>query len=52
MKASAGTLEEWQQHVAKYAPGNSRLAFSISAAFAAPMMRTVDAESGGPSVPT
>jgi uncharacterized protein (DUF927 family) len=47
MRSSAGTLEEWQEHVAKYAPGNSRLAFSISAAFAAPMMRSVDAESGG-----
>jgi uncharacterized protein (DUF927 family) len=47
MKASAGSLEEWQQHVAKYAPGNSRMTFSISAAFAAPMMRSVDAESGG-----
>ena len=47
MKAYAGTLEEWRRHVAKYAPGNSRLAFSISAAFAAPMMHSVDAESGG-----
>ena len=47
MRASAGTLTEWQQNVSSYAPGNSRLALAISTAFAAPMMRSVDAESGG-----
>lgn len=34
----AGTLEEWQEHVSRYATGNSRLLFAISVAFAAPMM--------------
>lgn len=47
MRASAGALADWQENVSRYAPGNSRLAFAISAAFAAPMMRSVDAESGG-----
>jgi uncharacterized protein (DUF927 family) len=43
----AGTLEDWQQHVARYAVGNSRLAFAISAAFAAPLLYPTGSESGG-----
>ena len=42
----SGTLEEWQE-VAKLAAGNSRLAFAISAAFAAPLLHLAGAESGG-----
>jgi len=42
-----GTLESWQDHVSRYAVGNSRLALAISAAFAAPLLRLVHAESGG-----
>ena len=42
-----GTLKGWQDHVATYAAGNSRLMFSVSAAFAAPLLHLVDAESGG-----
>lgn len=33
-----GTLSEWRDNVARYAGGNSRLLFTISVAFAAPMM--------------
>jgi hypothetical protein len=35
----AGTLAEWQREIAARAVGNSRLAFAISAAFAAPPAR-------------
>jgi uncharacterized protein (DUF927 family) len=44
---TSGTLEDWQTKIAKYAVGNSRLAFCLSAAFAAPLLHLVDAESGG-----
>jgi uncharacterized protein (DUF927 family) len=43
----SGSVEDWQQNVARYAVGNSRLAFSLSAAFAAPLLGPCDAESGG-----
>lgn len=43
----AGTLEDWQEHVAALAVGNSRLALSISAAFAAPLLYPTGSESGG-----
>lgn len=43
----AGTLENWQESVAKYAVGNSRLVLAISAAFAAPLIGPCSAESGG-----
>ena len=43
----AGTLEEWQQNVARYAIGNSRLALAISAAFAGPLVGPCSAEGGG-----
>jgi uncharacterized protein (DUF927 family) len=42
-----GTLEEWQQQVAQYAVGNTRLGLSLSAAFAAPLLHLTGAESGG-----
>jgi putative DNA primase/helicase len=42
-----GTLAGWQQTVARYAAGNSRLALAISAAFAAPLLAPSSAESGG-----
>jgi len=44
---SCGTLADWQHHIARYAAGNSRLAFALSAAFAAPLLYLADAESGG-----
>lgn len=43
----AGTLESWQQNVARYAPGNSRLVLAISAAFAGPLIGPCGAEGGG-----
>jgi uncharacterized protein (DUF927 family) len=44
---TSGTLEEWKSGVAHYAVGNSRLAFGLSAAFAAPLLHVAGAESGG-----
>jgi uncharacterized protein (DUF927 family) len=43
----AGTLEGWQQNVARYASGNSRLVVAISAAFAGPLIGPCSAEGGG-----
>ncbi|MEO8029183.1 MAG: DUF927 domain-containing protein [Bryobacteraceae bacterium] len=36
-----GTLDEWRENVATVAIGNSRLAFAISSAFAAPLLNRV-----------
>lgn len=44
---TAGTIEEWQQHMARYCKGNSRLMFAASAAFAAPLLHVLGAEGGG-----
>jgi len=44
---ASGTLGEWQENVAKYAEGNSRLIFAMSAAFAAPLLYLTREESGG-----
>ncbi|QIB34336.1 DUF927 domain-containing protein [Ancylobacter pratisalsi] len=44
---TAGSLSGWQQDVARYAAGNSRLALAISAALAAPLLYPLDAEGGG-----
>lgn len=43
----AGTLEGWQNGIARLAVGNSRLAFAMSAAFAAPLLYPAGAEGGG-----
>jgi putative DNA primase/helicase len=43
----AGTLAEWQEAIAAPAVGNSRLAFAIGAALAAPLLGLVGAEGGG-----
>jgi putative DNA primase/helicase len=43
----AGTLESWQENVARYAIGNSRLVLAISAAFAGPLIGPCSAEGGG-----
>lgn len=37
----------WKATIARYAAGNSRLIFSIAAAFAAPMVHLLGTESGG-----
>jgi len=42
-----GELGGWQDGLARYAVGNSRLAFAISAAFAGPLLLPAEAESGG-----
>ena len=42
-----GTLEDWQQNVARFAVGNSRLVLSISMAFAAALIGPCGIESGG-----
>lgn len=44
---SRGTLEGWQQDVARYCVDNSRLAFCISVAFAAPLIHLLEEENGG-----
>jgi uncharacterized protein (DUF927 family) len=44
---TSGSLADWQAHIARYAVGNSRLAFAISAAFAPPLLYLVNEESGG-----
>lgn len=44
---SGGTLSEWQEHVGRYALGNSRLVLAMCAAFAGPMLKWLNAEGGG-----
>jgi putative DNA primase/helicase len=44
---SAGTLDLWRSKVAALCVGNSRLAFSVSCAFAGVLLRWVGGESGG-----
>src|SRR5581483_2360815 len=43
----SGSLEEWKTNVASPCVGNPRLVFGVSVAFAAPLLQTVDGESGG-----
>jgi putative DNA primase/helicase len=42
-----GTLEGWQADVAKYAVGNSRIAFATATAFSGPLLYTLGIEGGG-----
>jgi uncharacterized protein (DUF927 family) len=42
-----GKLAAWQTNVAALCEGNSRLVFSVSAAFAAPLLHVTGMESGG-----
>jgi len=42
-----GSLADWRQEVADLCSGNSRLMFSVSAAFVPPLIHLTDAESGG-----
>lgn len=44
---TAGTLEGWEQAIAKACQGNPVLAFAVSAAFAAPLLDVVGLEGGG-----
>lgn len=43
----AGSLIDWQQHVADLCVGNSRLIFAVSVGFAGPLLRLLGFESGG-----
>ncbi|MBB2164683.1 DUF927 domain-containing protein [Gluconacetobacter sp. 1b LMG 1731] len=47
LHAPSGTLEDWQNSVAAYAVGNSRLIFTISAAFASPLLPILKQPGGG-----
>ncbi|WOZ76602.1 DUF927 domain-containing protein [Kosakonia sacchari] len=42
-----GTSEEWREHIGRYCTGNARLAFSVSLAFAAPLLQLVGMSGGG-----
>jgi uncharacterized protein (DUF927 family) len=42
-----GTLDQWREKLAKLCIGNSRLAFAVAAAFAAPLLYLSGDESGG-----
>lgn len=44
---AAGTLDDWQREVARYAVGNDRLALVISASFAGPLLDLAGEPSGG-----
>ena len=46
-KATKGTLEGWQQGVARFAVGNPRLAFALACAFAGPLLEMVRPDGGG-----
>ena len=42
-----GSLADWQRDIAALCAGNSRLAFALCCAFAGPVLRLVNLESGG-----
>jgi uncharacterized protein (DUF927 family) len=44
---TCGTLEGWKSEVARYAVGNTRLAFAVSCAFAGPLLAMVRPDGGG-----
>ncbi len=43
----AGTADEWREHVAALAQGNSRMVFALSAAFAGALLEPAGDDSGG-----
>jgi uncharacterized protein (DUF927 family) len=43
----AGTTDEWRDHVAALAQGNSRMVFSICVALAGPLLEPAGEDSGG-----
>jgi putative DNA primase/helicase len=45
--ATKGTLEDWQNNVARYCTGNSRLVFAVSTAFAAALLTPLVENGGG-----
>jgi len=44
---SKGTIERWRDNVARFAVGNSRVSFAISASFTAPLLSLFGIEGGG-----
>lgn len=44
---ASGGLQDWQEHIACYAAGNSRLCLALGVAFAAPLLSLLGEESGG-----
>ncbi len=44
---SKGTLDLWRENVARFAVGNSRISFAISASFTAPLLSLFGIEGGG-----
>lgn len=42
-----GTLNAWRDNVSRLSAGNSRLTFAISCAFAGPLLKPTEVESGG-----
>jgi putative DNA primase/helicase len=45
--ATAGSLQDWQDHVARYAVGNARLALFIATAFSGALLEIIAEPSGG-----
>ena len=45
--ASRGSVQDWQDQVARYAVGNSRIAFFLAAGFAGPLLEFISEPSGG-----
>ncbi|MDC9750978.1 DUF927 domain-containing protein [Proteus mirabilis] len=43
----SGTSKQWREHIGKYCVGNARLAFSVSLAFASPLLRLAGVGGGG-----
>jgi len=43
----AGSLDEWRDYIGRYCIGNPRVAFAVSLAFAAPLLRLVGMDGGG-----
>jgi len=44
---TSGTLSDWQERIARYCVGNSRLMFAVSAAFAAALLPIAEETGGG-----
>ena len=43
----SGSLKDWQQHIARYAAGNSRLCLALGTALAAPLLSKIHEAGGG-----
>ncbi len=44
---SKGTLQDWQQYIAKFCVDNSRLGFCVSVGFTSPLLYLLGEENGG-----